>query len=426
MKVLVTGLCLSRNLGGPAMGLTLMKELNKKFPEAIFTFAVDYTAYEAERKWAKYYNVEIVKRDKLVAHLVSKFRLREIIKFSLSKTELTQELEQIHREFMTAYRNSDIVIDMSGISYVGDGVRGPLEGLRQYSFFYYAKKTSRPFIRFIQSFGPFNDWRVRIFAKNEFRQLDFVFARGKKSAGYCRELVTDKSKVFDFPDTAILLPTAEEKWLNEYLKSKKLVNKGYTILSPSAVIYNLPKNVKGSIGKKHLESFVSITRSLLDKGETIFLLPHMYSDEKSESDRELCYLIQSELKEHPLQASHIKVMDEDLDPMQAKALIKASKMAIVSRYHALVAAASTQTPVITLGWNIKYLDLLEYYNLQSMAIDVRDHEPQTLCGKVIERIDQWSEVDLNVYFGLHKENIQKVESAFQMLIDWIKKHVDNK
>lgn len=51
MKVLVRGLYISRNLGGPAMGLTLNNELKKRIQGDIyFTFAISTDHYVQEKK----------------------------------------------------------------------------------------------------------------------------------------------------------------------------------------------------------------------------------------------------------------------------------------------------------------------------------------------------------------------------------------
>jgi polysaccharide pyruvyl transferase WcaK-like protein len=409
MKILVTGLCLSRNLGGPAMGLTLINQLKSRYPKANFIFAIEPHEYDFEKKWAEVYNIEIVRRDKLTSYLTTKFRLREIksiLKLNFKKHKNTILFEKVNNEFFKAIKESDLIIDMSGIAYVGDGVRGPLEGIRQYSNFYFAKKFGKPFARFIQSFGPFNDFRVRFFAKRELNRLDFVPARGKNSAGYCKEIVKDKSKVYDFPDSAILLPPADDEWTNQYLSKIGFRTKDYIIISPSSVIYNIPKHIGGSIGENHIESMYLLTHKLLSKNFNILFLPHMYSPTKNDCDREICYNIYHKLNLDPSQKSKIKIVHEDIDPMQAKGLIKHSKLAIVSRYHALVAAVSMSVPVITLGWNIKYKDLLDYYDLGEMAIDVRKYNPTEIYSMIVK----------------NQKNKEKVLNAFELLYNWINKN----
>lgn len=426
MKILVTGLCLSRNLGGPAMGLTLVDQLNKKYRNTQFTFAIEPHEYDEEKKWADIYGVNIVRREKLVSYVVTILRLREIANFfklNFTMHPNTILFLEVRKEFFNAIKTSDLVIDMSGIAYVGDGVRGSLEGLRQYSNFYFAHKFRKPFIRFIQSFGPFDDIKVRFFAKRELNKLDFIPARGKQSASYCKSIVKDPSKVYSFPDSAIMLPEADEEWSVHYLKKINFTAKSYIVISPSAVINSMSKKIGGSVGSEHTESMILITEEMLNRGKRVLLLPHMYSPTKEHCDREIARMIYNRLKNNQ-NHSKLFLVEEDLNPMQAKALISNSEFALVARYHALVAAVSTGVPVITLGWNIKYKDLLDYYDMGKMAIDVRNYNKYELLDAIDVRLTEM----LKDFDFEHKQeqNILLVEQAFSLLYDWIDKNYHGK
>jgi len=426
MNILVTGLCLSRNLGGPAMGLTLIDQITKRYSNVNFTFAVEPHEFEEEKKWAEIYNIKIVRRDRLTSYLTTKYKIRELkqlIKLDFKPNKTTILFKKVQREFFDAIKATDLIIDMSGIAYVGDGVRGPLEGIRHYSNFYFARKFNKPFTRFIQSFGPFDDIKVRFFAKRELNKLDFIPARGKNSAFYCKKIVKDKSKVYDFPDSAILLPPANDEWVNKYLNKLGFKSNEYIVLSPSSVIYNINERFGGSTGDNHVKSMYYIAKELLLNGSYILFLPHMYSPTKEDCDREICYKIYNKLKNDNL-ITNVAIIQEDIDPMQAKGLIKHSKLAIVSRYHALVAALSTSVPVITLGWNIKYKDLLEYYNLGEMAIDVRNYYPEEILDIINKKVEKFKSIE-NYKKQISKkndENIKLLLSAFNLLFNWINKN----
>jgi polysaccharide pyruvyl transferase WcaK-like protein len=313
---------------------------------------------------------------------------------------------------------------MRGISYVGDGTRGKFEGLLSYSDLYYAKKNKKPFAHFVQSFGPFNDWKVRYFARKDFTYVDFIPARGKESAKYCQEIVACPDKVYNFPDIAILLPVAEDTWTLEYLHHLDISEGQYIILCPSSVIYHLPPNVGGSAGEKHIESFYLIARDLLSCGENILFLGHMYSDDKYQCDRQVSRKIIQCLKQKGHDISKCKVVEDDITPFQAKALIAKSKLTVASRYHAIVAAVSTFTPAIAIGWNVKYHDILDYYGIPSMAIDVRNKSAKEIADFVLDKFKEYKNQDYRtVLREKHQESVKKVESAFDLLTAWIRNQV---
>lgn len=427
MKILVTGLCLSRNLGGPAMGLTLINELNARISGLDFTFAIEPLDYEQEKFWADRYKIKICRRDVILRDISDKYLIFRVLKRILKRETNNNNINwnEIHNEFINSLIQTDLIIDMSGISYVGDKSGDIYSGIRCYSAFYYAKKHKKPFIRFIQSYGPFQIFPVTYFAKKEFAYHSVIFARGKNSASYCKE-ITDSSKVFDFPDSAILLPASDDLWTQDYLKSNNLKEKGYYILSPSSVIYALNENVKGS-GEDHIKSFYEIACYLLKQNKKVVFLAHMYSDNPAHCDRQICYKIVKRLQIDFPNSQLIYVVEEDLDPMQTKSLIKNSILSVVSRYHALVAAISTLTPVITLGWNIKYQDLLEYYNAEDYALDIREFTAEEIAYKAIELIKKYEveyEQLLPVFKELNTIAMKKVGEAFDMLTKLIKEQYE--
>ena len=409
------------------MALSLVNGLKRRLDNLEFIFAVDPTYYKEEKKWGDYYGLKVVRRDTAFLHLAYTspvFILARRLYGKIKKKPRQESKERVrrlaHEHFMEAYRNCDAVINMMGISYVGDGARGPLEGLVSYSSRYYANKFKKPFTYFIQSFGPFEDWRVRLFAKHDFAQADFIPARGMESAKLCKSIVKNQDKVYDFPDTAIMLPTTNSRWLSDYLSEIKFSEKNYVVLSPSAVIYNLPARMGGCVGKLHVRSFCLIAKKLLSENKFLLFLPHMYSSNKKECDREVCRKVIKDLKASFKPDSKFWLVEEDLDVWQAKGLISKAQLAIVSRYHALVAAVSTGVPAVTVGWNIKYRDLMKYYGIESMAVDIRQKDPEQLSSMVFTKLREYAKADYSKKLvERHKGNIQKVEKAFDILSDWL-------
>lgn len=427
MKILITGLCLSRNLGGAAMGLTLIDALKKRLGEDLeFRFTVDATSFGEESKAAQKYGVPIAKSAFLSTYL-SHFFLTRYISRALKRKNLSylknafRFWQETFNDHIKAYKDSDIIIDMSGISYVGDGTRDIWEGLNSFTPFFLAKIARKPFVRFIQSYGPLERFDVRFFAGVEFRYLERIYSRGKASASECEKIV-DSKKVFDYPDCAILLPKASDEWLTSYLKGKNLIFNDYVILSPSAVTYNIPPSVAKCSKEEYVALFANIAKRLIESGEKILFLPHMYSSDKRECDREIAKKVLALLPQ-----GACELVEEDIDPMEAKALISASKYAVVSRYHALVAALSSGVKVVTLGWNIKYEDLLAYYGLESKALDIRRESKETLLEAVFAKLAEYeAESHIKDYAAMQDAAKVRVEEGFDALAEFVRSAVCEK
>lgn len=416
MHILVTGLCLSRNLGGAAMALTLVQELQKRFDDQLsFTFAVSAIDYKQELQWAKHYNLKVCKYAHLSTYLSHIFLLRYIPRF-LKKRDLNyiknayKFWDDTFENLYTHIASSDIVIDLSGVSYIGDGSRDIFEGLNSFSNYYFAKKFDKPYIRFTQSYGPIKNLNTYLFARYEFNRLDTIFARGKQSLEECKK-ITPNANVIDFPDIAVLLEPEKLLWAKEYLHAYKVKGK-YIVLSPSSVAYRL-KDAKTS-AQSYIALFADIASYLQKLDMQLVFLPHMYSDNKNECDIEVAKKVIELSATTP-----IILLKDELTPMQAKAIIANSEYAVVSRYHALVAALSTSTKVIAVGWNIKYKDLLTYYNMEKFTLDLKNKPQQILYKEFQELFEQLQ--------GQNFEKTNHVNSlaihSFELLEKLIQQHV---
>lgn len=425
MKILVTGLCLSGNLGGPAMGITLANELKKRYNNVHIKFAIPALNYEKEKIWADYYGFEIVRSNNLRIDLFNRFKILQLIYLFSKNTGIKKIIpslnfwDEVIKEFLNAYRESDVVIDMSGISYVGDGFRGLFEGIISFTHFYYAQKTKKTFIRFIQSFGPFKDFKVNIFAKKEFKQAKHIFARGFDAAQNCRKFVYNNEIVQDYPDIAILLTQESDVWYEKFLNKYNIEGNNYIICSPSAVINNNKSKV-GCTGDKYFDAFLQIIIYFLKNNKKVVLLPHSTSDFLESSDKEICKKMIEKIRNKNMDISNLILIEEELNPMQAKKIISKAEFCIVSRYHALVAALSSSSPVISLGWNIKYNDILRYYNSLDCSIDVREYSVSELVNKVINLYRDFDKLNYTEKGQkCHNENIIRLDQAFQMLFKLI-------
>lgn len=424
-KILVTGLCLSGNLGGPAMALTLINELKKRFEDLEFIFAVDANNYNQEKRYADIYGVRIVKQITIPGYILNKYMIRGFYQFVTMKYKRIGYQNQPNRTFwlnvykgyMDTFSECDIVIDMMGISYVGDSAGNYLEGLNSYSSYFYAKKHKKPFVRFIQSFGPFNKWYVRMFAKNEFKHLPFIFARGKQSAYYCSSIAKN-TKVYDFPDIAILLKS-DKGYVETFLKNNNLVESKYIVVSPSLVIESISGDNNVSVGNNYIESFFLFLSELIKKGENIVFLPHMHSNSLAKSDKDIAKKIINKLNSYKCY-----LVEDEINAMEAKSIISNSKLVITSRYHALVAAVSTNIPSIAIGWNTKYIDLMQYYGRDEFVLDARRYNPLELSKEVLGLVDELCE-DSNLKINMHfqKKNEKRLNKAFDLLENWIRRMV---
>lgn len=424
ISILITGLCLSCNRGGPAMAISFMEQI-KKHLSVEFIFAVPANHIDLEKKWGDRYGVKVIPQDSVITWFLNwrpilpLRRLKSWLQGKTSNMYLNSELcRDIHNEFQDEIKKADCLINLNGIAFVGDGTRSWRTSLSERTSSIYARKHKKPFLRFIQSYGPLRDWRVRFLAQSEFSKLPYIMTRGKLAANSCRK-VAGEIPVYAFPDVAITLPCLSNKWLFSYLKQFNLEPKNYIVLSPSAVIAKMPTKKGASIGKNHVEVYAKITKHYLALGKFLLFVPHKTSPMQTECDRMLCRQVLDMLTAEGIDTTPCHIVEDELDCRELKTLISASQLAIISRYHALVAAISTGVPSVIVGWNDKYQDLLDFYKSAQFAVDARTGGPSVVTDLVIKKADKWTKNQKNLIKNRQPELVEMVNKAGKLCANWI-------
>jgi len=425
---LVTGLCLSRNRGGAAMALSFA-DLIKTYVPVDFLFAVDAAFLPFERKMADHYGLKVVACDNLLKWITTMPAAAQLIRV-LSTTGLISSRDKtsnsakrwqiIHRKYQEAIDRVDAVVNLNGIAFVGDRTRPWHSALTDRTSSVYARHHRKPFYRFIQSYGPFKDWRVRAIARSEFRHLPCIMARGKIAARFCRE-IAKQTPVYAFPDVAVTLAPADARWLDRYLEKLKLLRKKYVVLSPSSMISSLPVKTGHATGDRHIAMFAEIAKHYIVQGMPVLFIPHATSPTPHQCDRvasEKC--IRMVEHRYSSQLQQCRLIEDELDCREFKALISGASMAVTSRYHALVAALSTGVPAVSVGWNEKYRDIMDYYGCGDFWVDARSGEFRTLAQRVIDKCHNWTPEQKSILKNRLSGVEKKVHVAGEIFSDWIK------
>lgn len=425
MKILVTGLCFSGNLGGPALAICLREGIRNRIKDAELIFAVP--SEKSEFDMAAHYGCKAIR--KVSERMIKMNRLpvpRWAYKFMYALTKRGSsylEIKPTVAEWKNTIKDCDAVLNLSGISFVGDGMRPSSTSLEELLPFRQAREYNKPYARFIQSFGPFDDAEVAAYAREELIKLEYIFVRGKSTAAKCRDLLGGASVIEDYPDCAIMLPCESASWGECFLRDRDLASEQYVVLSPSAVIRNRKPVADEATGEIYEASLIQIMRRLVDEGLTVVLLPHSRNKRSPQlCDEKVCEAIHKRCLEQGVSPESVHMIADSLDAVQAKRVIANSSLAIVSRYHAVVAAISTATPVVAIGWNIKYKDIMNYYDLAEWALDAREFDADGLSAQVVIACKWWLDEGATRISAM-EEAQQKCEvrvgEAFDQLCNWL-------
>ena len=357
--LLITGLCLQGNKGGPALAQSHMGQLRRQLGEVEFTLSVPAgTAFAHEQRWSQIYGVEVVES----------FSIKDILPPFCLFPFPTRIKRFLH--WWRTLRRADAIVEMSAISYVGPPSlpeRTSLLGGR-FHYFLAAWFARRPFLAWTQSLGPFTGkWAPRL-ARLDLARQPIVFCRGENSLQNVRALLPNK-EARAYPDVATGLPFDHASGRDLVERLEGLDQEGRLVsISPSAVLYRKLQRGERNL---HVEQMAELCKWLAARGYRVLLLPHTYHPDKhapETCDYGVCLAIMAAVG----QTRQIVVLHEDLSPVELKSIISISALHIGGRYHSVVAALSSGVPCISLAWHPKYRDIMAMYGMEEFVCDATD------------------------------------------------------
>ncbi len=392
MRVLITGLCLQGNKGGPALALSLMKVIGRYVEPCEFVFSVPSgSQWPHESEWAGRYGVSIVKGPAL-----------EDVSRPFAVKYFPDRIRRLSG-WVAAARKSDVVVDMTAISYVGTGGRRELFVGGRLNYFLLARIARRPFLAWTQSYGPLSNKLARTLAAWDLKRQPVVFCRGEECLREVKSLLPDK-EARSYPDVAVVLDYDPE-WGRDYLaRNWAGADRGKLVtISPSAVIHSRTKDSAGSSG--HVEEIVCLCDALTGMGYEVVLVPHTFRP--GVVDPNMCDLAASRLVAgKAARSERVHLMEEDLSPVELKSVISRARVHVGGRYHSIVAALSSGVPCIAMSWHPKYRDIMEMYGLGEFVHDGENASAESLVEmfeKVSAGRDDYAGMLANAQSGIEEQ-----------------------
>lgn len=408
MRILVTGLCLQGNKGGPALALALMGQLRRQLGEVEFTFAVPAgEQWPFECKWAERFGVGIVERPNIPPFW-------NIKRFSDWPVSARQS-----QKWLRVARRCDVVVDMTALTYVGPpaGKISNLLTAGRWVYFWGARFARRPMLAWTQSYGPFSTPLVRRVAKCDLSRQPVIFCRGQKCLDDIADLLPEK-KAMSFPDVALSLEYPHS-WGREYIENRfsTLNSARLVTLSPSTVLYN--KSKSDADGNRHYKDLISLCRSMIDRGYSVLLVPHSYYP--SNSTTAACdTALAKEIAMRFAGDEHLAVVEDDLSPMELKSIISSAFIHLGARYHSIVAALSTAVPCISLSWHDKYTDVMGEYGLAEYVVDAERDGWLPDILKMFDDLVQQRDAVSDLLTRRHSEVLARIEENAEIFAKLIR------
>lgn len=275
---------------------------------------------------------------------------------------LKKRLQKKNGQGISQLLDLDAVVDFAGVSFM-DGREKflPFNVLTLFPFLLHGV----PVIKLSQAIGPITSPLNRTCAKWILPRLSYLAARGRKTAEYLKGFGLSEKNWDYAPDTAFLLDLKEAP--------KPAYEREGIVFMPSSLMLkkdpNYPKQLADTI------------KLLQEKGHAVSILAHSWKDNSDlprNNDYPLCKTIHKALGS----PSNLKLYGPGLDARELKKVVSEHRIAVTSRFHGMIAALDSETPVWVLGWSHKYREVLAEFDLESCAVKADSMAPSALSDTI--------------------------------------------
>lgn len=270
------------------------------------------------------------------------------------------------------------VLDASGFA-LGDawGTNTAKWVLRKYRQW---DNSSLPIIALPQAYGTFNDPALAAMCREALGYAKIIFPRDNVSAEHLHGLGLNHIVQDAVPDITI----------GESLRRAKARRENRMVIVPN---WNLAE--RGDRGA-YFQSLLEATRWAESRGMEVEGVLH-------EGRKDLALLQQLRTE------TGLRII-ADLTGWETKDYIAASTLVVSGRYHAVIAALTTGTPVLTHSWSHKYLEVLRQFGVEEWLASPDD--PDSVGARLAE-LSQFSEYDALAARQAHMQS--KVERMWTQI-----------
>lgn len=363
-QIVLIGATLTGNRGAEAMLQAAVQRIPELVADARFTLLSLYAADDrAENRDPK---LRIVPFSP--AHMLA-------VAFPLAL--VAGLLRKLHLPFrwllpgsMRAMARADLVIDLSGISFV-DG-RGAIVAYNALLVLL-PVLVGTPLLKYSQAMGPFRGWLNRTCARWLLPKVARIAARGTQTRAHLAELGLPAQKIRDCADAAFALRVGPAAAADiAPLLSAPVFQRPVVAVSASSVVDRLC----GRQGVDYVARMAEFIRHLIDeKGYGVCLLAHSARpgrQSEKNNDLPVCGRIAAAVRQAGPPAAgpaECLFVERALNAEALRALIAACRFLVAARFHAMISGLATGVPTMQVGWSHKYAEVLEMFGLTAYAVD---------------------------------------------------------
>lgn len=287
-----------------------------------------------------------------------------------------------------ALLSADLICDITGGDSFSD-IYGIQRLFRNFLIKSLCLLIKKPFILLPQTYGPFQRWISRWFARYVLRRSTAIYARDQKSITLVENLLSRVGENIPLqlcPDVAFLLePTRPSVDVVERVEQIKKDNKRIVGLNISGLLYHGGYTLDNMFGLKC--DYKQLCRQIVEYFTThdafVFLIPHVLTREiPIEDDLQACKKICAQLPDAVRKKTII--LDRGYNQNEIKYLIGLCDFFIGARMHATIAALSQCVPAVGLAYSDKFRGVFETVGVQNCVFDMRSFDGAQILAEIIK------------------------------------------
>jgi coenzyme F420-reducing hydrogenase beta subunit/polysaccharide pyruvyl transferase WcaK-like protein len=256
-----------------------------------------------------------------------------------------------------------------------------------------------PVVKCAQALGSFESTLNRLAARLVLSNVSEIVARGDTTMANLMDL--GMTHVSPGADLAFLMDTpgtadAEARTIIEALGDHPFV-----AVSPSSVLRSYCER-DGIDYVGHMARECDRLISKLDV--ELIILAHSARPGQPESrmnDLPVC----SEIVASMAHKDRVILLDRSVSPATLRAVIGHSVVLVTSRFHAMISALATATPVVVLGWSHKYEEVMTSFGLTDWVLPYRALPEMLLASRVEDAIRRREEISSQI--ASHLADVEK-------------------
>lgn len=353
MKIGITGVTRTGNLGGVMMLETLMQQMQQRYADCQFyLFSI---SPKRDLSLPALDNLTLVPVNYyclILFYLPLSFLLWPIARLPLLRHVLTVF------PYYRKVQHCDVMVDLSGIAFV-DGRGLPLLAYNM-AICLPALLLQIPLVKLAQALGPFKQRLNRLMAKFVLSRCARVIARGDMSFSYLKQLQLNNCG--HLPDTTFAFQVNDKAYAHsrQLLQQLNFHDKPI-IICPSEVL----KRLCHKQGIDYSNILVQFIKRQLDAKQAILILAHSLANDASKNnDVALCQAIYQQLSDY----ENVRCVTDINSPMVMRAVIGQGQLFIGSRFHSVVNALAMAVPSLIIGWSHKYQEMASAFDAAKWAI----------------------------------------------------------